>query len=138
MFNNYVIAIKVAIEKWRLTRARQCKHALNLTCESFFNSFFHSSWGFFPEEFFQFLRDSTPCRSKESPLSTILTYPFLVTGPKIFLKAPLVQIYYFIRGSTRQRNPSFWLKLSKNCLKTPFLACFFFKMLPAAQEIWPK
>ena len=29
----------------------------------------------------------------------------------------------------------FWSKLSKNCLKRLFLACFFFKFL-AAQKLW--
>ena len=39
--------------------------------------------------------------------------------------------------TARRKNAIFWSKFSKKCLKTPFLACFF-KILPAAQTIWPK
>ena len=44
------------------------------------------------------LRNSTPCRSKGFPLSTILRYRFLVTDPKIFLKALLASIYTNFEG----------------------------------------
>ena len=52
----------------------------------------------------------------------------LVTDPKIFLTW---------RGSAPKKNAIFWAKFSKKCLKTLFLACLF-KILPAAQKIWPK
>ena len=35
------------------------------------------------------------------------------------------------------KNAISWSKISKKCLKTLFLACFF-KILPAAQLTWPK
>ena len=41
------------------------------------------------------------------------------------------------KKARRKKNAIFWSKFSKKCLKTPFLACFF-KILPAAQKIWPK
>ena len=59
------------------------------------------------------LRDSTPCRPNGSPLCTILRYPFLVTDPKKFLKAPL---YSNFEGEARAKKRIFWSKLSKKCL----------------------
>ena len=41
-------------------------------------------------------------------------------------------------GERAPKNANFRSKFSKKCLKTPFLACFFFKNLPAAQKIWLK
>ena len=71
---------------------------------------------------FLYSRNST----KIVPLCTISTYPFLVTDPKNFLKALFLVKAQF-----------FWSKFSKNCLKAPFLACFF-KILPATQKLYPK
>ena len=38
---------------------------------------------------------------------------------------------------TLRKNAISWSKISKKCLKTPFLACFF-KIWPAAQQVWSK
>ena len=59
------------------------------------------------------LRDSTRCRHKGLPLSTIMRYPYLVTVPKNFLRVPIYA-----------KNAIFWSKFSKKCLKTLFLASF--------------
>ena len=77
-----------------------------------------------------YLRDSTPCRPKGSlPLCTILRYPYLVTDPKKFLKAPWAPIYTNLRGERApKKNAIFWSKFSKKCLKTPFVQ--FIKVLP--------
>ena len=83
------------------------------------------------------LKNSTTCRPKGSPLCTILRYPFLVTDPKNFLKAPLAPLFTNFEWGARAKKTGFWSKFSKNCLKTPFLACFF-KILPAKQKIWSK
>ena len=72
------------------------------------------------------LRDSTPCRPKGSPLSTILRYPFLVMDPKNFLKALPAPIYTSFEGGARAEKTQFFgQNFSKFCL-------------PAAQKIWLK
>ena len=63
-----------------------------------------------------FVKDSTPCRPKVSPLCTILRYPFLVTYPKIFLKARSAPIYTNLPKSDQKRL--FWPVFS-----TKFFAC---------------
>ena len=64
------------------------------------------------------IRDSTPCRHKASSFCTILRYPFLVSDPKNFLKAPLTPIYTNFEGAARflvhifqkvSKNACFWL-----------------------------
>ena len=56
-----------------------------------------------------FLRNSTHCRPKGSPLCTILRYPFLVTDPKIFLKTPSVPRYTnFPEVARGEKNAIFW------------------------------
>ena len=42
-----------------------------------------------------------PCRPKGCPFCTILRYPYLVTDPKIFLKAPSAPIYINFEGRAR-------------------------------------
>ena len=82
------------------------------------------------------LRDSTPCRPKGSPLWYSLRNPFLADRPSNFLKAPLAPMYTnFEEGARAEKNAIFWSKLSKKCLKRLFWT--FFKILPAAQKIWP-
>ena len=55
---------------------------------------------------------------KGSPLCTILRYPFLVTDPKVFLKAPLAPIYTNIEGGARaEKNAVFQPVYSKLCLR---------------------
>ena len=61
---------------------------------------------------------------------------------KIFLKASTVPMYtnFFGGGGggvRARKNAVFWSKLSK-VPKTPSLACFFFKILPAAHKTGPK
>ena len=72
------------------------------------------------------LRDSTPCLPMGSPLCTILRYPYLVTDPKSFLKAPRRQYILILRGerAPKKRNFFFQSKFSKKCLKTPFWPVF--------------
>ena len=50
------------------------------------------------------LKDSTPCRPKGSPLCTILRYPYFVTDPKNFVKAPLAPIYTYFKGGARAKK----------------------------------
>ena len=58
--------------------------------------------------------------------NTILKYPYFVTDPKNFLKAP---IYTNFEGGARaEKTQFFWSKFSKKCLKTPFLTLFFSKV----------
>ena len=80
---------------------------------------------------FPFLRDSTPCRPKGSPLWTILRNPFWMTDLKIFRKAPLAPIYADFDGGARwkktrflveifqkvHKNPRFWPVFLKICLR---------------------
>ena len=72
------------------------------------------------------IRNSTPCRPKGSlPLYYFEIFIF-GDGPKDFSKGAFgANIYQFWGGSTLRKNAIFWSKLSKTCLKTPFLACFF-------------
>ena len=85
-----------------------------------------------------FLQGFDPLPTQRLPLCTILRYPLLATDPKHFLKTPSHQCIVVLKGSRRQKKKRiFWSKFFKNCLRTPFLACFF-KTLPPAQKIWPK
>ena len=70
---------------------------------------------------FFLLRDSTPCRPKGSPLWYYYEIHFWPTDPKIFLRAPLAQIYTNFEG---ERAPKTRRKFFKNCPKTVFLNCF--------------
>ena len=86
-----------------------------------------------------FLRNSTPCRPKGSPLHYFVISIFFDGN---FSKAPLTPIYTDFwggggRGDRAEKNAIFWSKLFKNCLKMPFLACIF-KILPAAQKVSSK
>ena len=45
-----------------------------------------------------FLQGFEPLPTQRVPLCTILRYPFLLTHPKIFLKAPLASIYTIFEG----------------------------------------
>ena len=62
---------------------------------------------------------------------------FLVTDPKIFLKAPLAPIYTNIGEGARAGKKFFFSKFLKKCLKTTFSACLF-KIMLAAKKFWPK
>ena len=70
------------------------------------------------------LTDSTPCRPKGSPLCTILRYSFLVTDPKIFLKASSAPILTNFDGKAHAEKSDVLVKNSKQCLKTDTLAGF--------------
>ena len=62
----------------------------------------------------------------------------LMTGPKIFLKAPLAPIYSIFEGGARRKNANFRSKLFQKLPKNAFLACFFFfKVSPMAKKIGP-
>ena len=61
------------------------------------------------------------------PLCTTLRNPFLVTHPKTFLKAPSAPLYTNFEMRADAKKCNFWSKISKKCLKTPFLTCFFFE-----------
>ena len=60
---------------------------------------------------------------------------FLVTDPKIFLKAPLASKYTNIEEGTRAEKTHFFSKFFKKCLKLTFSACLF-KIMPAAQKFF--
>ena len=49
----------------------------------------------------------------------------------------ILPIYDNFEGGARRKNAIFCSKVFKNCIKTPFLACFL-KKLTAAQKIWSK
>ena len=94
-------------------------------------------------------RNSTPCRppfpqefdplpTQRVPLSTILRYSYLMSGPKNILKAPMAPIYTTFEGGARAKNAIFWSKLHNKCLKMRVFQGLFFKILPAAQRILPK
>ena len=70
-----------------------------------------------------------PLPTQSVPLCTILRYPFFVTNPKNFFKAPRAPIYTNFEGERAPKSATFWSKFSKKCLKTPFsvpkIALFF-------------
>ena len=83
------------------------------------------------------LRDSTPCRTRGSPLCTILRYAFLVTDPKNVRKL-LTPIYILVfRGERAPKKRDFWSKFRQNAVfgQNAFFGLFF-KNLPATQKIW--
>ena len=62
-------------------------------------------------------------------LGTILGYPYLVTDPKNFLKAP---IYTNFEGEPAPKKRDFLVEIFQKVPKN----AFFFKNLPATQNIW--
>ena len=64
-----------------------------------------------------------PLPTQRVPLCTILRYPYLVTDPKHFLKAPLAPIYTYFEGERVPKKRLIWSVV---------------KTLPVAQKIWPK
>ena len=82
------------------------------------------------------LRDSTPFRPYRP--CTILRYPFLVTDPKIFLKAPSVPIYTNFEGGLHAEKTQFFGKIFQKVPKNAYFGLFFFKILPVAQKYRPK
>ena len=84
-------------------------------------------WGgrFFSEGF-----DSLPTQTV--PLCTILRYPFLVTDPKTFLKAPRRQYILILRGERAPKKRDFLFEIIEKVPKNVFFGVY------AAQKVWPK
>ena len=76
-----------------------------------------------------------PADPKGPPFGTFQEMLFWPTDPKIFLKAPLAPRYTKFEGGARAEKIRLFGQ--KKWLKTPSLDCFF-KVLTAAQKIWPK
>ena len=72
-----------------------------------------------------FLQGFDPLPTQRFPLWFFLRNPFLVTDPKIFLKAPWAPIYTKFEGELAPKKCDFFMsKFSKKCPKTAFLTCF--------------
>ena len=67
-----------------------------------------------------FLRDSTPCRPKGSPLWYFLRNPFLPTDPKIFEKAPSAPMYTNFEGEHASKKCNFLFKIFQKVPKNGF------------------
>ena len=103
---------------------------LNLIFQNVLNLFVTRSWfrGGGGRGRTPLFRDSTPFRPKGSPLCTILRNSYLVTDPKIFLKAPWAPICTnFEREARAKKSQFFWSKFSKKGLKTSTFGLFFFQ-----------
>ena len=75
-----------------------------------------------------FLRYSTPCRPKGSPLWYFLRNPFfLPTDPKIFLKTPSAPIYTNFEGERAPKKCDFFVKILQKVPKNGFFDLFFRK-----------
>ena len=68
----------------------------------------------------------------------ILRYLFLVTDPKIFLKAPLALIYTNFEGTARAEKTRFFGQNFPKIAEKRLFGLFFFKILSATQKIWSK
>ena len=66
-----------------------------------------------------------PLPTQRVPLCTILRYPYLVTDPKIFLKAPWAPIYTKFEGGARAEKTQFLAKFFQECPKTLFWPVFW-------------
>ena len=85
------------------------------------------------------LRNSTPAEPKGTLLYYFELYIFGSKYPKNFLKAFFApKLTYYKEEVHAEKNAIFLSKCFKKWLKTPFIACFFFKILPVAQKIGPK
>ena len=78
-----------------------------------------------------------PLPTQRAPFVIFWKIQFWMSDMKTFLKAPSAPIYDNFEGGARRKNAIFCSKVFKNCIKTPFLACFL-KKLTAAQKIWSK
>ena len=66
-----------------------------------------------------------PLPTQRVPLCTILRYPYLVTDPKKFLKAPLAQIHTIFWGGARAKKTRFLCQsFPKSAQKLLFLPVF--------------
>ena len=76
-----------------------------------------------------------PLPTQRDPLCTNLEYPFLDTN----IQYNTIQYILILRGE-RSQNAIFFIKMLQKSVKSVFLflTCFFYKILPAAQKIWPK
>ena len=62
-----------------------------------------------------------------------LKYPFLVTGPTIFLKAPWAPIYTIFEGGARAEKTQFLVKIFQKVLKNGFFDLLFQKIACGAE-----
>ena len=83
------------------------------------------------------LRGSTPCRPKGSPFVLFLRYSYLLTVPKMFLKASSTLIYNNFEGERAPKKRDILSKFSKMFLKMlPF--GLFVKNFACGAEILAK
>ena len=73
-----------------------------------------------------------PCRPKGSPFVLFWDIHLWLSDLKIFLRAPLAPNYTLRGERAPKKNANLILILQKVLQKTSFLACFFFKIFPAA------
>ena len=66
----------------------------------------------------------SPCRHKGSPFYNVLRYQFVVTDPKIFLKAPLAPIYTNVDGGERPKKRDFLVKIFQKVPENVFFCLF--------------
>ena len=66
-----------------------------------------------------------PCRAKEVPLWYFLRNPFLVTDPKVFLKATSAPIYTFFEGERAPKKRDFFVSIFQKVPKNGFFDLFF-------------
>ena len=85
-----------------------------------------------------FLRDSTPCRPKGSPLWYFLRNPFWPTYPKISLKRLWRQYFLFLSGKRAPKKHIFLVKIFQKRPKNAFLDCFFFQFFACGAEHFAK
>ena len=72
------------------------------------------------------------------PHCTILRYIFLADRPKIFLTAPLPQNKLTLRGGGGAKKRKFFVQIFPKNAKKNLFCGLFSKILPAAQQFWPK
>ena len=76
-----------------------------------------------------------PLPTQRVPHCTILRHPFLVTDPRIFLKAHLAPVYEnFEGGSAHRKIRNFLVKIFQKLPKNAFFGLFFFENLAFGAE----
>ena len=62
-----------------------------------------------------------PTADQNGPICTVLRYPFWLTDPKVFLKAPLAPIFTYFEEEARAKRHIFLITIFQKVL---FVACF--------------
>ena len=144
-WQNFQKILKIRPPRENPRSAPGCKHiyCVNFWLNDLLHLFFWLPFGFSKVLLFGVTRGGflgrppqgfDPLPTQRVPLCTILKYPYLVTEPKIFLKAPLTPICTNFEGEARAEKRVFLVKIFQKLPKNAFFGLFFFQNFACGVE----